>query len=190
LKAKNLSIIITALFCVLFGLQVKSQELTCGKFKLPINSNLDSSQRILFCDFLLKNVITVKVVSLNPYCWKVENKAENCMFETVINNDSIDEKRFKSIALISNVDVSILLNILYKPERNLKIYTSSNCYEPRHGIAFYDEFNNLIAFYEVCFECKEIRKTSNLPGFRFLINEDYIAINKILIKYIKDYNSK
>jgi len=27
------------------------------------------------------------------------------------------------------------------------------CYEPRHGVVFYDRNKKVVAFYEVCFEC-------------------------------------
>lgn len=187
-----------AIFSILIVFQVSSQEIKCGKYGLPSQNNIDSSQLVQFCGFLDKEVKQINLVSLNPICWEDERRTnskgkpvEYCNFESVINkNDSIEENRFKTIAKISKKDASQMLNILYQPERDLPYHSMTLCYEPRHGIAFYDSKKKLIGFIEVCFECSEIRNTSNLPKPRYLINEDYIELNNIFSKYLQDYITK
>ena len=65
--------------------------------------------------------------------------------------DEIKPLNFDQIEKLTD----IIYNYGYKAETSLVI--ASKCYMPRNAILFYDNTNHLIAFIELCFECRNYR---------------------------------
>lgn len=179
-------------FCLLDG---NSQSIPCGNYQLPFESHLDS-KGLKKLNLLLKNKDnTVKLVSLEPLCWKekeftdsIEIERNVCTFSTVIyNNHSIDTKRFKTSSNISNEDFSSILSIFYQNKTEFSNSFSSLCYEPRHGIIIYNSNGKIKEFFEICFECFQINQFGKLPKINNLTSEDFKQLNRIFYKYIDDY---
>lgn len=180
------------------SLSAHSQTLRSTKHSIELRTELDSILMDQFSSVLENEVKTIKLVSLEPVCsmymkWddslSLESQEERCYFKTLINlkTNSIDVGRFKTIVDLKPDDVSEILTALYQPKSE---FEAGACYEPRHGIVFYNNQNELIGYIEICFACSQIHVFGKVPFPGQMAYEDYMRIKKIFARYMTDYMIK
>jgi hypothetical protein len=175
-----------------------SQTLRSSKYSVEIKTDLDSMLMDQFSSVLENEVASIKLVSLKPLCgmymrWNdslsLETEVERCYFKSLIDfkTNEVDVKRFKTIVEINSEDVSKLLLAIYQPKSD---FEEGACYEPRHGIVFYNNQNALIGYIEICFECSQIHVFGKVPYPEQMAYEDYMSIKEIFAGYMNDYMNK
>lgn len=177
------------------SINTHSQILRSIKHSFEIQTELDSVLMNQLSSLLEKDVASIKLVSLEPVCgmymkWidslSMESEIERCHFKTLIDSTShsVDVDRFKTIIEIKPEDISELLTAIYRPKSQFEV---GACYEPRHGIVFYNNVNELIGYIEICFECSQIHVFGKVPFPGQMAFEDYMRIKKIFARYMNDY---
>ncbi len=191
---------IRILYILIFFISIdtQSQTLRSKKHSIEIKTELDSMLMDQFSSVLENEVTSIKLVSLEPSCgmymkWidslSLESEEERCYYMTLIDfkTNEIDVERFKTIVEINSEVVSELLTAMYQPKSEFEI---GACYEPRHGVVFYNNQNELIGYIEICFECSQIHVFGKIPFPGQMAYEDYMRIKKIFARYMNDYMNK
>ncbi|AZA77040.1 hypothetical protein EG347_05715 [Chryseobacterium sp. G0186] len=89
-------------------------------------------------------------ISLKKY---YENFKKPVALENLIKD--INHKDIQESKTLTLTEISELSDVLYNTCKKYYIaYTSKNgCFFPRNAILFYDEDDNVFAYFEICFEC-------------------------------------
>ncbi|MCH2231402.1 MAG: hypothetical protein MK105_13780 [Crocinitomicaceae bacterium] len=135
---------------------------------------------------LFNNVSKIELIELKPYCsikkypsrfFGIPRKYESCYESSIIREESqLDTTHIgKRIELKSTLYDS-LFNILYDSELST---SSAACYNPRHGIIFYDINSSVIGYLEICFECNRIYSFPNTPNLGPPIRERFNELKRI-----------
>lgn len=93
--------------------------------------------------------ISFQNLEVKPYDYK------SLLSENILVDSLIDE----SIDITSSRDSLFAIFFDYEGEARI----SADCYNPRHTILFYAQ-DDIIAYYEVCFECDDARSSFSFPG--------------------------
>lgn len=93
--------------------------------------------------------------------------------EEIIENGKLNAKLDSSnVVTLSSAQIRKVNRILTKRDRPGE-YSVMECFLPRHGLVFWDEKRNPIAWVSVCFECNQIKASpdlnkSDLKDFKLL----------------------
>ena len=142
---KNLALLFCLLPIVLF-----SQESHKAPHNQELVNFLSKVDHIELCE--LKPVMNIYPIYKGRSFWMRVVDADTAYFlETLLIENSIDSSRIGNRKK-ANVEVkkeieSVLLHDTYGP-----VWVAS-CYNPRNGLLFFDEKNQLLGYFEVCFEC-------------------------------------
>lgn len=112
-------------------------------------TSIERNQIFPFCD-----ADKIKIISFKSQLGK-----------TPIENDTIFSAKTTETIILSEVQkdqlTDILYNYNYSKKTNVISETTQGCYFPRQAIVFLDKSDKVIAFIEVCLECKQV--VSKLP---------------------------
>ncbi|MFY0675051.1 MAG: hypothetical protein JXQ87_16740 [Bacteroidia bacterium] len=79
---------------------------------------------------------------------------------SIIKNNGVDTNRFKfKNELTDTFQIKRIQKLLKDTSTSL---TATECYEPRHAIAWYNADHELEAFLELCFECSNYKTAGNI----------------------------
>ena len=126
---------------------------------------------ILKAQTFFKEVDKIELVELKPYCYiqkyrsrflGLTKKYERCTEASIIrSNSQLDSTHIGKRYELPKNKFDYIFDLLYNSE-------SSNdraaCYNPRHGIIFYDSTGNINGFLEICFECNQIYSFPETPN--------------------------
>lgn len=137
----------------------------------------------------LKLVKRIELIELKPYCYEDVVKSDSinsnvkklrCFAESIIERDSKNDSTYLNWSLVgkreqlNQKDFELLFQAIF--EVDFEHYITV-CYEPRHGILFYSENDELIGYVEICFYC------SRLEDINF--NLDFGTPPKETLDYLK-----
>jgi hypothetical protein len=101
--------------------------------------------------FPFNELKTIRLVSFKREKEEDERK-------TPKTNEQIDFRKMFENVLLSADNESVLLDILFNYNNDLKnediSWEAASCYEPRNAIVFMDNKGKVLGFVEVCFDCK------------------------------------
>lgn len=122
----------------------------------------------------------------------IENSSnEPCIRETIIKSyDRIhkvvswDSSFFSKRVNLKDQDLSDVFELLYgnKFSPNIGSTSTSGCYSPRNGIVFYNTQNVAVGFLEICFECKQMDQTPDIPLVKSICDEELQLLKKLFSK--------
>jgi hypothetical protein len=175
------------------SLDLCSQIVTSPKLGLLIESELQKEIADKFSTFLEKEVSKVYLVSLEPECIvrtsldSLNNEVSDtlCFLSTCIQTEEpgVDTSRFFKKVNLSPMDISSLLKILYRNDKNSQ-NTWAACYQPRHAMVFYNSKGRLIGYIEICLSCSAIRTSGGTPSPGNLFEQDYKDLKTLIRKYL------
>lgn len=179
----------TILFLIVYSINF-AQLNKCGEFEFLEKSNLDSASHAEFCNFLTNDVKVIKLASIRPTCYTEKYKDERggvhkermCSYESVIKKNNINTRLIQSEVEVLPSDFNKILYHLYHPVSGRTF--EALCYEPRHGIVFYNHKNKVVGSIEICFSCHQMRTTERMPETGSIALKDYKEIKLVFKKYL------
>jgi hypothetical protein len=116
----------------------------------------------------------IELVKLKPYCdssLRIDHEEHDfkmrvyCFEESILQPENahypIDTAHIGKRYQLQSDEVDVLFNLLYIGERSNRM---AACYEPRHGIIFYDSDGDMTGFLEICFACRRIYRLWDTPS--------------------------
>ena len=90
----------------------------------------------------------------------VSTDSSHFLHTSIIRKTGLETGRFKNTRLLEDKgQISQLAMVLNDTSTtNMAL----ECYEPRHGIAWYNKNDNIEAFLEICFECNNYKTWGNI----------------------------
>ena len=85
-----------------------------------------------------------------------------------IKDGKVDTLSFKETKKLDSQQEEKLIDILFNYTFNTDVYDDSipqevmMCYNPRNAILFKDKHNYIVAYIEICFECLQYKKSTNI----------------------------
>lgn len=140
-------------------------------------------------DELFENIDKIEIISYpSRMIWSEE---DNPYFEKVTFIDekvNIKKKYVRDRIILNDNQRDKLIN-LFKTKSCTEC-SAAACYEPRHIIVFYDKFDKVYGYYEMCIECGNNSTSENLQeisSFSIEIGEEFEKLFKEFgLKYIGD----
>lgn len=166
------------------------------KYNLDFTTYLNQQNSDSLNQLLNNQVAYVKLVSLSPvknFKGSLKNPVEYEEFETAIYFDRItlggvDENRFKTSVVVDSSTIQEIILLYYqKNTDSIQDYLYSACYNPRHGIVFYNRSDKIIAYLEVCFECFGTSSTGIFPSYNGFNYKQFKQLKNIFRKFMLDY---
>lgn len=111
------------------------------------NGNLTQSERLQIYPF--NKAETVKVISFNSRLGKTPITKDTLIASKIIESVTLSAGQIDSLT-------DILYNYNYSKTTNTFSESTVGCYFPRHSIVFLNKSKKVIAFIEICLECKKI----------------------------------
>lgn len=117
----------------------------------------------------------IELVQLKSYCLIKKRpvgifgrmkKVRVCYNESVMRSSSVDRIDTSHIGrsyMLNEDEHNYLFKLLYSSEPAHIL----SCYNPRHGIIFYDSTGMISGFIEICFECDQMYALPNTPNMGF-----------------------
>jgi hypothetical protein len=128
-----------------------------------VTDSTSSSEISTRSNHLFKEEITTYFLELKPIYMgedSIEIDSNDFVYKSIIWPDGIDTSLIKSRTEISDPSTLKQLQILLNDTSEASMTTE--CYIPRHGIAWYNSKNELEAFLEICFECNGHKTWGNI----------------------------
>ncbi|MFK7786876.1 MAG: hypothetical protein AB8B56_17275 [Crocinitomicaceae bacterium] len=156
--------------------------------------DLGAHDSLLFIDKPIPSGIArIELVKVDPVCEEVKRRVQGrffkkkllfCSPESILHCYSIEDELFCKVdssrlsghVELSSSDIDTLLGILYTTEQSNYI---DLCYNPRHGIIFYNDSNEFMGFLEICFECKRVESNDKILDPGLLNTEAFVRLRKI-----------
>lgn len=173
----------------------------CLFFLLPLsiisNANEDSLLRVRKETFLKTEFSKIELVTIEPECKSMKEKIEgkffkkkiiSCTQTSVIYHNPDTNSRLINKNILEKEDYQTLLNIFYRDTINGG--NNMSCYEPRHGVLFYDETGKYCGFIEICFYCYSIRVTHEIPSYSQLGIREFELLRNLFHKYRFEVNDQ
>src|SRR5258706_15963109 len=94
-----------------------------------------------------------------------------------MKNGSIDTTTFIETKTLKRKEEDRLINILYnynfdpKVNKDSIVLETMVCYEPRNAVIFKNKQNEIISYFEICFQCLQHRKPSDFRTGDFCQNK-------------------
>lgn len=132
--------ITTISVCLFFQLSLKAQENL-----YPLVDQEELSELPLE-NWIRDSVYRISLVYLIPY---PSSNAGYFRAKSVIREQSIDTSRINYIIDLDPSKWNEFTNIINCPLSNSR----AACYDPRHGILFFNQEGEIISYLELCFEC-------------------------------------
>ncbi len=103
-------------------------------------------------------------------------------------NDTICYSKLTEVRTLSLLSIDRLTNILYNYGYKGPTHLGylANCYNPRNAILFLNTEQKVIAFIEICFECRQVEKSTN----KILLGEMCDQKMDMLYKFFQDNGIK
>lgn len=131
-------------------------------------------------------VSKIELIELKPYCYihkyrsrflGIPRKYEACHESSIIREKSeLDSTHIGKRTVLDKTQFDNLFNLLY----NSELATSrASCYNPRHGIIFYDTKGSIIGFLEICFECNRIYSFPDTPNLGPPVRERFNELKRL-----------
>lgn len=79
---------------------------------------------------------------------------------SAILQKGVNEALFGNQSVLERADRTYLRNALMSTDKSS---ITKECYIPGHGIAYYNHKEQLIAYLEICFECRQLKAFGNFP---------------------------
>lgn len=122
-----------------------------------------------------KDVHRIELVNLIPYqktryaryLGVFKRKYTYLIPASIIKNSNSDAMitkiKAEKIGDRCDLDMSLKDSLFHALYYNPLVTSHTSCYNPRHGILFYNQENTLIGFIEICFECSQFLGAGNTP---------------------------
>jgi len=135
----------------------------------------------------------IELIQLKPYCYTrkyrtrffgITKKYKSCNELSIIRYNSktdsslypIDTTHIGNRYDLKDDKFDYLFELLYKSTPS---NTHAGCYNPRHGIIFYNSKGILIGFLEICFECHRIYALPETPNMGVAEGEKFYELKKL-----------
>ena len=162
-------------------------QIVVDKFDMSIESELPDTLQRLYEQFITDEVERISIIHLeksydhSEYYYFLRNKKffqsrkkwlKNNSFEgSIIMEDQLDITKLdstvfefgfnkidvqfiKSEFFLDSTEVKLALNEMFNGKKNS---FKDFCYMPRHAVLFYNEFEEVIGIYEICFQCSNVK---------------------------------
>lgn len=164
---------------------------------LIVKSKYDSVNRIKIKDFTNIKFKRIELVQLQEFLVKKQKQVVDKNGKTteeyekaykvvrpalMRREDSVNMSNIGQRKTLKRTDYNLLFSILYA---NYNRMEEIMCYDPGHGILFYDEHGKMCGFIEICFLCEHMYSTRNVPLYSLLDPEGYKKLWNLFAKYFK-----
>lgn len=128
-------------------------------------------------DFITQQFSHIDVIEFGPKIVRATGHFyESHAFSLFDTNYELDSSRIKQVKTLSKKDTQDLFKIMYKIQGEQEY--EFMCYMPHHVVCFYDQSNNIIAAFEVCFACQGYHLFGTIPDV------DFSEVNYELLYYL------
>ncbi len=151
--------------------------------------------------FINSDVKFIELVQLIPYCEKIDStfsdslqkyivRKSDCFNESILEiNDKLNV--FERVSKIDETHIGVRKKLQKKDFRLLfksifggeKPTILNVCYNPRHGLYFYNNKKQFLGFLEICFECGTIDYTVGIPGEIEISEKEFKILKDLFKKY-------
>lgn len=162
------------------------------KHHIKITSTVDEKDKLVIEAFL-DSVEYIELVKIEPTCYidtfKFTNDSisihKSCYAQSIfICSDCLinwDTTKTTHAIKLNKEDFQHFFSITLNKLPGDK-YTMA-CYEPRHGVEFYNKNNEVISYLELCFECHGGHFSNYSPIIQGFSNENYIQLRELFKEY-------
>ncbi|MFK7787346.1 MAG: hypothetical protein AB8B56_19640 [Crocinitomicaceae bacterium] len=143
-----------------------------------------SDARLFFSE-----VDRIELIKLEPYCetnLRIDHESGKtkevvyCREESILHSQDprfpIDVERVGDKYQLQSDEIDSLFNMLYIGAIS---HSAASCYNPRHGIIFYNSSDSIIGFLEICFECNRIYSLPGTPNMGPLENKPFKQLKEL-----------
>lgn len=101
-------------------------------------------------------------------------------YRSAILQKGVDEALFGNQSILERADRTYLRSFLMRTGSS---DITSECYIPRHGIAYYNHKEELIAYLEICFECRRLEAFGDFPMPDGDYFDHFDALKRLFVKH-------
>lgn len=136
-----------------------------------------------------KGVNKIELVELIPYCsirkhrigfLGIRIKHEYFRESTImLDNSQLDTTHIGNSFELCQDQFEYLFDLLYNSEISS---SRSACYNPRHGIIFYNSIGEICGYIEICFECTQMYSFPETPNLGPPESEKFEELKQLFIR--------
>jgi hypothetical protein len=169
-----------------------AQEIVNEKHQIKINTAIEPDEKLAIEAFL-DSVEYIELVKIEPTCYIDTFKFVNdsisiyrrCYAQSIfICSDCIinwDTTKTTHATKLKKEDFQHFFSITLNELPGDKFTMA--CYEPRHGVEFYNKNHEVISYLELCFECHGGHFSKYSPIIQGFSDENYIQLRELFKKY-------